>query len=126
MRQRRPGPHRERGVTFLGWLVLLVPIGIILYACIRLTPVYLEYMAIARTLETVSKEFKGEQVEMGSIRVAIERHFDIEDVKSIDKNQVEIQRQGTGYALHAHYAVPVPFISNISLLATFDKATKVE
>jgi hypothetical protein len=126
MRQRRPGPHRERGVTFLGWLVLLLPIGIILYGCIRLTPVYMEYMAIARTFDNVSQEFKGEQADSRTIRTSIERHFDIDDVTSIDRNQVQIVKTGTGYTVRANYVRSVPFIANISLSAAFSKEAKIE
>lgn len=126
MRHRRPGPHRQRGVTFLGWLFLLLPIGILLYGAIRLTPVYLEYMSIARTLETVAKEFNGEQADARTIRLSIERHFDIEDVKSIDKNQVQIVKDGTGFTLHANYVRAVPFVYNVSLSATFDKVARVD
>jgi len=66
--------HRERGVTFLGWIVLLIPVALVLYAGIRLTPVYLEYMKIARTLEQVSEENQGETVDPRALRGAIEAH----------------------------------------------------
>ena len=51
--------HRERGVTFLGWVVILLPVALVLYAGIRLTPVYLEYMKVARTLEQVQRRVQG-------------------------------------------------------------------
>ena len=38
--------QNERGVTFLGWVILLLPAALVLYAGIRLTPVYLEYMKV--------------------------------------------------------------------------------
>ena len=41
----------QRGVTFLGWLLLLTPVAIVIYAGIRLTPVYLNYMRVARSLD---------------------------------------------------------------------------
>ena len=42
--------QRQRGMTFLGILVLVVVVGAWVYAAIRLTPKYLEYMKIAATL----------------------------------------------------------------------------
>ncbi len=118
--------HRERGVTFLGWIFILIPVGLVLYAGIRLTPVYLEYMKIARTLEQVSEEFKGDAIEARSLRVAIERRFDIEDVRVINKNDVKITKEGSGYTVEAAYSDTAPLLANVHLLVEFDKVVTVE
>lgn len=118
--------QRERGVTFLGWVVLLIPVGLMLYAGIRLTPVFLEYMKIASTLEQVSEEFKGDPTDARAIRVAIERRFDIEDVRVIDRNDIKIRKEGSGYVLQANYLDTVPFIANIALTVEFDKTVQIE
>lgn len=121
--------HRERGVTFLGWLFLLMPMALVLYAGIRLTPIYLEYMKIARTLEQVSEEFKGEQTDMGALRTAIERRFNIESVTVLnprDANHIRIRKEGSGLMVQAAYIDTAPFISNVSLQVEFNKVVKIE
>src|SRR5688572_24016425 len=121
--------QRERGVTFLGWVVLLLPVALVLYAGIRLTPVYLEYMKIARTLEQVAEEFKGDSVDARNIRLAIERRFDIESVTVLnarDAADIKIQKDGEGYLVQAAYTDSAPFIGHSSLLVEFDKVVKVE
>lgn len=118
--------HRERGITFLGWIVILIPVGMLLYAGIRLTPIYLEYMKIARTLEQVSEEYSGEAPEARSVRAAIERHFDIEDVRIIKKDDVKITKQGSGYLLEVDYYDTVPFVANVSLMAEFKKSVTLD
>ena len=50
---------RQRGVTAIGWLILLIPFAIIIYAGIRLMPVYLNYMAVARTLNDLTTEYQA-------------------------------------------------------------------
>ena len=117
--------HRQRGVTFIGWLFLLVPIGILLYVGIRLTPLYLEYMNIARTLEQVKTEFNGNGPTASALRVAIEKHFDIEDVHSITKNDVEIKGQGGITTVRAFYDATTPLFANISIVVSFDKTVEI-
>jgi len=117
--------HRQRGVTFIGWLFLLVPIGILLYVGIRLTPLYLEYMNIARTLEQVKTEFNGNGPTASALRVSIEKHFDIEDVHSINKNDVEIKGQGGITTVHAFYDATAPLFANISIVVSFDKTVEI-
>ena len=51
--------HSQRGVTFIGWLFLLVPVAIVVYAGIRLTPIYLNYMRVAKSLSQVAQRGQG-------------------------------------------------------------------
>ena len=118
--------YREGGVTFLGWLVILVPVALVLYAGIRLVPVYLEYMKIARTLEQVSTESVGDVGDPRLLRAAIERRFDVEDVHVITKDDIKITKEGSGYRVEAAYEAVAPFISNVDLLVTFDKVVVVD
>ena len=118
--------YRESGVTFLGWLVILVPVALVLYACMRLIPVYLEYMKIARTLEQLGSESIGDGSDMRTIRYAIEKRFDVEDVHVITMDDIKISKEGQGYRVEAAYEAVAPFISNVDLLVTFDKVVVVD
>ncbi len=45
--------NRQVGVTAIGWLFLLTPVAIVVYAGIRLAPVYLNYMKVAKAKDQV-------------------------------------------------------------------------
>ena len=118
--------HRQRGMTFLGILVVIVVVGAWVYAGIRLVPKYLEYMRIASTLEKVRDEFDSNP---GStelmLRKAVERHFDIEMVEIITANDIEITKDGGSFNMRAAYEDTVPLAGNVSFLVEFDKAVVV-
>ncbi len=121
--------QHEHGVTFLGWIILLLPVAVLLYAGIRLTPIYLEYMKVTKTLEQVRDELKGDQPDASMIRNAIEKRFDVEDVTVMtirDTDKLKITKQGNGYTVEAIYQDTAPFISNVSLLVNFDKTVQIE
>jgi len=121
--------HRERGVTFLGWLVLLTPMAILLYAGIRLTPVYLEYMKIARSLEQIRDENSGNNTEARQLRTAIERRFDVEDVRiinALDPEDVKIQKKGNGYVITTAYTANAPLFANMYLSVDFNKVVTID
>jgi Domain of unknown function (DUF4845) len=117
---------RQRGMTFLGILIIIIVVGAWVYAGIRLVPKYLEYVRVASTLEKVRDEFASNP---GStefdLRRAIERHFDIEMVTVIESKDIEIRKEGGTFTLHAGYEDTVPLVSNISFLLTFDKTVEV-
>ncbi|MGB5132562.1 MAG: DUF4845 domain-containing protein [Steroidobacteraceae bacterium] len=117
---------RQRGMTFLGILVIVIVVGAWVYAGIRLIPKYLEYMRVASTLEKVREEFESNP---GStefmLRKAIERHFDIEMVTAVDSNDIEIKKDGGSFTMRANYEETVPLAYNVSFLLTFDKTVEV-
>jgi Domain of unknown function (DUF4845) len=121
--------QHERGVTFLGWIILLLPVAVVLYAGIRLTPIYLEYMKIAKTLDQVRDELKGDQPDAAMIRNTIERRFDVEDVTVMtvrDTDKLKVTKDGSGYKVEAVYQAVAPFVSNVSLQVNFDKTVHIE
>jgi hypothetical protein len=114
--------NSQRGVTFLGWLFLLLPLAIVLYVGIRLTPVYLNYMAVARSLEQVANESAGEeQPNPAAVRVSLEKHFDIEGINHPTIKEIEIRREGEGWVAIADYEDLAPLFANVSILVQFHK-----
>ena len=114
---------KQAGVTFIGWVILLVPVAICVYAGIRLTPVYLNYMKVARTLEQVKSEFKGGDAgSVATIRAAVEKHLNIESVDFPDIKDFKITRDGKSWVVSAAYDDQAPLFSNVFILVTFDKS----
>ena len=118
--------HRQRGMTMLGIIVIIVVVGAWVYAGIRLAPKYLEYMRIASTLEKVRDEYDSNP---GStefmLRKAVERHFDIEMVEVITAEDIEIHKEGSEFTMRAAYDDTVPLAGNVSFLVQFDKSVTV-
>lgn len=118
--------HRQRGMTFLGIVVLVIVVGAWIYAGIRLTPKYLEYMRVAATLEKVRDEYENNPGTTDfMLRKAVERHFDIEMVEVITSHDIEIRREGGTFFMRAAYSDTVPLVSNVSFLVEFDKTVEV-
>lgn len=125
----RPSTHkpfrRQRGVTFLGWLFLLIPVAVVVYAGIRLAPVYLNYMRVARSLDETASSFSdGAAVNPQSIRNILERHFEVDSIDFPDVKDVTIQRNGSAWVLEAKYEDVAPLFANLSLVVDFDKVSQ--
>jgi len=117
--------QRQQGMTFIGLLCILVLAGAVVYAGIRLVPVYLNYMNIVKTMETTASEFRGENADLGAIRTSLERHWEITTISAVDYKDVEITKDDSGVSLHVVYDDSEPYIANVSLAVHFDKTVKV-
>jgi hypothetical protein len=118
--------RRQQGMTFIGLLCILVLVGIIGYAGVRLTPVFLNYMNIVHTLEATALEFKGDNPDPGAIRNSLERHWEITTISAVDYKDVEITKDDSGVSMHVVYDDSEPYIANVSLAVHFDKTVKVQ
>jgi hypothetical protein len=117
---------QQRGITLIGWIILLVPLAVVVYAGIRLTPVYLNYMKVARSLDQVASEVHGgETTNSGTLRNALEKHLDIESVDYPTLKDIKISKDGRGWLLEAAYDDQAPLFYNIFILVSFDKAVHV-
>ena len=112
---------KQTGVTLIGWLILLTPMAICGYAGVRLAPVYLNYMKVSRTLESVKKEYKGSDAgSQQELRNSIVRNLNIESVDYPDSKDIKITRDGKSWVITASYDDQAPLFSNIFILVTFD------
>jgi hypothetical protein len=117
--------NHQQGMTFIGLLFILAMAGVIVYAGIRLAPLYLNYMKVARTMESVATEVKGENPDPQAIRNLLDRHFNIEDPTGITVKDIEITRDDGGVQMHVMYDDAVPYVANVSLSVHFEKTVKV-
>jgi Tfp pilus assembly protein PilE len=117
----------QHGMTFIGLLCILALAGVIVYAGIRLAPVYLNYMKIARIMESTATEEKGDNPDPASIRHTIERHWAIDDPVAVDFKDIEVTKAENGsIEMHVAYDHPVPYIGNLSLSVHFEKTVTVK
>ncbi|HEX3950821.1 MAG TPA: DUF4845 domain-containing protein [Steroidobacteraceae bacterium] len=117
--------NHQQGMTFIGLLCVLALAGVVVYAGIRLAPLYLNYMKVARTMESVAAEVKGDNPDPGTIRMLIDRHFNIEDPSGVDTKDIEITKDDGGVQMHVAYDDSAPYVANVSLSVHFEKTVKV-
>ena len=109
----------------MGVLLVMVMAGVLVYGGIRLVPVYLNYLKVSHTMLSVATELKGQMVDQFTIRRALVRHWEVEDIDRITPDDVQIERGDGTIAMHVDYDDRVSFIGNVSLVAHFDKTVPI-
>jgi len=120
--------RRQRGITLIGWVILLVPVAIVGYAGIRLLPMYLNYMRVAHSVDTTASELKSDEggtLTPAAIRNSLAKHFEIESITFPETKDVTVTREGTGWTIEAKFEDTAPLFGNISLVVDFDKVGKI-
>ena len=114
--------NSQKGVTFLGWMVLLLPFAILFYAGLRLTPIYLTYTKVSRALTQMSHEFAGDaQVTATALRGSLDKRLDIEGIDYPTADNITFVREDDVWVGEAKYEDEVPLFGDLFLVVKFDK-----
>ena len=113
---------RQAGLTFIGWVVLLIPLAIVVFAGIKVAPLYMTQMKVAKAMELTAETNRG----MGNpavpvLRGELERRFDIESIEQPTLDDIVIEREGDSWIMIADYSRETTLFGNISLLVHFNK-----
>ncbi|MGB5491583.1 MAG: DUF4845 domain-containing protein [Woeseiaceae bacterium] len=119
--EKHQAMHRQAGMTTLGLIILVAFVGLFVFAAMRLTPVYLNYMKVASVISGVEEEFDGTGASKAAIRTSISRRFDIESIAVMKAKDVEIKAVSGGYEVSAQYAHKADFIGNVSFVVDFNE-----
>jgi len=112
--------RKQRGVTMIGWIFLLTPVAIVLYAGIRVGPEYLNYYKVVQSLNATATQLKTEEaLSPAAIRSAIEKHFDTGYVDEPKGSDIVVVKGETGWQMTADYEKAVPMFGNLYLLMEF-------
>ena len=121
--------HRQRGVTFIGWVLLLLPLALVGYAAMRVGPAYLNYTKVVRAFDAMQKEYAGPDAATASraaLNSSLSKHFDIDSIYSPKLDEVEFTHTAGGWTLAVNYEHEIPLFYNISLLLKFSKTVDIK
>lgn len=110
--------NKQRGVTFIGFVMLLAIVGFFAYAAMRLVPIYTEYYAVTSAMKAVAAENGAAEMQPGDIRNMLIKRFDVSYVTSVNPNDIRIRRDRNP-SITVAYEVRKPFISNIDIVVSF-------
>ncbi len=109
----------QRGMTLIGFLMVLAVAGFFIYLLMRLFPVYSEYYAVVTAMKSIRNEPNVAQLSPEQIRTLLDRRFQISYVDSVRREHIKITRE-RGYNLTIAYEVRRPLVYNLDFVAKFD------
>ena len=119
--------HHQKGMTAIGWLLVLGLIAFFTLITLRMLPLYLEYTKVASTLESL-KEQPGitNQTKTQIIQIVTKR-FGINDVdvKNVDPKKIKVSKDSGVLKVSIEYERREHLIGNVDVIATFDKEVQV-
>lgn len=110
----------QRGMTLIGFILVLAVVGVFIYMGMKLIPMYSEYYSLKQALAGLAKEPGITESDPAKIKDLLFRRLDISYAESIKPADVKIVRKDAGYLMTVDYEVRKQLISNIDVVGRFN------
>ena len=112
----------QKGLTLIGFAIVLIVVGFFAYAAMKLIPVYTEYFGVVKSMKALQSQAGIETATIEDIRKKLNVNFDLQyvDENSIPEKNVQLITKDGQHKLRIFYDKDLPFIYNIDLLVHFD------
>ncbi len=116
---------RQRGMTAIGWLIVLGLIAFFTLITLRLVPLYLEYSKVTSVLESLQNEPGITRKPKSEIYKLIERRFDVNDVRNVDPKVARIEMRNGKLTVTMDYERRTNIAGNVDVIVKFNKSVEV-
>jgi Tfp pilus assembly protein FimT len=115
--------HRQRGISFIGFIIVLAVVGFFLFLGMKIGPTYVEYYSIRNAVNKVAAEAQG--ADLAAIRKAMDRQMTIDYAGSYKPEFIRVQREGDQLKLVLNYEIRKPLIYNLDFVAKFQHSAPI-
>ncbi|MEH6420449.1 DUF4845 domain-containing protein [Pseudomonas sp. CGJS7] len=111
--------RNQRGITLLGFIILLAVVGVFLYVGMKVVPMYMEFYSVKRSLADMAKESDIAQADPATIRDRFNRRMNVSYVENIQSENIKFARNDRGLTVIVQYEVRRPLIGNLDVVGRF-------
>lgn len=123
---KRSFPHKQKGVGFAGWLILILVLGTILSIGTKLFPVYMDNRMIEDLVEKLAEEKDVSLKPKAEIYKILTNRLKLNNVRDFDiEEKLEVVRSKGGTTLVLDYEERVSVGGNLDLIASFKKEVEL-
>jgi hypothetical protein len=117
--------HRAKhqaGLTAIGLILILIPVGLAVYIVMKVAPVYIEAFSVGDVVNSLKKELDLKEKSREEIYTMIKKRLDVNDISSVDKDDIKIQKTVNDVKVAIDYETRVPLFGNVALALSFHKS----
>ena len=118
--------NKQRGVTMVTIAAGLALLAFFVLIAITLLPVYIENFSVSSHVSRIGMDVRASEVTKEEVRKTLLKRFGIDDVKSVERQDISITDIPGGYQIEVDYEVRKHFLGNVDVVIYFTETTEVK
>ena len=115
----------QRGVTLIGFVIMLAVVGFFIYCGMKVVPMYTEFFAVKKALKATADDASGGPVEANLLRSDFMKRISVDYADNIKPQHFSVQPGSGGPTLKVDYEVRTPLVANFDIVGNFHAAERV-
>lgn len=115
----------QRGMTLIGFILVLAVVGVFVYMGMKLIPMYSEFYSVKQSLRGLAEEPGITKQDPARIKDLFFRRLYINYSENVKSQDVKITRKEAGYLMTVQYEVRRPLIANIDVVGRFEAEQEI-
>lgn len=115
----------QRGMTLIGFVIVLGVVGLFAYVGMKLVPMYSEYYAVKQALAGLKAEPGIANKDPAKIEDLFFRRLYISYAENVKPANVAIERVDAGWRMTVQYEVRKPMLANLDVVGKFDTSEEL-
>ena len=116
----------QKGMSVLGWLMVLALVAFFASAAFKLLPHYFDYMSLEKMIMAVETDKASQVNTVGDFYSHISKGMQVNSIRDLDMEEaLNVKIENNEFRVHLKYEKREPLIKNIDLVVHFDKEFRV-
>jgi Domain of unknown function (DUF4845) len=111
--------NKQKGMTFLGMVIVIVALVCIVMIGVKVTPAYIEFFSVKKALQHIASDASFGAMSKKEIETAFDKNADTGYITVIKGSDLIIENG----SVTADYQVTIPIVANASVLLDFNATT---
>lgn len=119
--------QKQKGLTAISWVVVLVLVAIQVVMAMRIAPVYMNYGTVKSIINDLTTDQEAKGASPKKLRGMINKRLQINNLTALlhDKDSLKFKKASDGTIINIHYQDRGPIYGNLEFVATFNHEVKV-
>ncbi|MBT8145382.1 MAG: DUF4845 domain-containing protein [Gammaproteobacteria bacterium] len=114
------GPHRQRGVSKLGLLIMGIFVALFLTVGLKVGPLYMDNNVLTSLADDLVADGTANRLELTELRQRFADALRLNSIYDFELEDVEFRRGGGRTIINIAYERRLPLFANLDIVAVFD------
>jgi len=116
----------QKGMSLLGWLVVLAIVAFVASAAFKIIPHYMDYFAIEKSIQSVETDKAAEVRTVPEFYSYVNKALMLNNIRDLNlEDALDVKLENNEFRAHLKYEKREPLVQNIDLVVKFDKEYRV-